>query len=223
MSRRPGLPGSRRAADSWSRHVPAGLRTDEPSDRGREALTGVLKTERAAAWTGVIIAGDMPFYDLELWLLALPEFCVLTARQAAIDQGLVIPSGLSGTPALASGGTLAYLTRRPTDAADKEETAFEFGAYAHGPRGAELAERLAGQLRVWDRHHRHGTGPVLTVYPAGATPTRDLPAGYVVSKRHNHRSALLARYNPVITTAKEEETRNGLGGTSSCVSGGCLG
>lgn len=85
------------------------------------------------------------------------------------------------TPALARGGSLAYRARmRP---ADGDRTAFEFGAYGHGPHGAELAERLASQIRVWDRDHRHGPGPVLTVYPA-ATPDGDLPSGCVLRKRH---------------------------------------
>jgi protein-L-isoaspartate(D-aspartate) O-methyltransferase len=157
-----------------------GLWTDEPADMDREALTGVLKTARAEAWTGVTIARGMPFFDQDLWLLALPEFCVLTARQDAIDQHLVIPSERFGTPTLASGGSLAYRTRRPVD---KEDTAFELGAYGHGPHGAELAERLAGQIRVWGRDHRHGPGPALTVHPADA-PASDLPPGHLIDKRH---------------------------------------
>ena len=82
-------------------------------------------------------------------------------------------------PALADGGSLAYRAgMRPVDA---EGTAFEFGAYGHGPRGAELAERLAEQIHVWDRDHRHGPDPVLTIYPAG-TPAGDLTPGAVFHK-----------------------------------------
>jgi protein-L-isoaspartate(D-aspartate) O-methyltransferase len=87
-----------------------------------------------------------------------------------------------GTPALASGGSLAYRAQmRPVD---DDRTVFEFGAYGHGPRGAELAERLAGHIRTWDRDHRTGPGPVLTVHPAG-TPAGDLPGGYVLNRRHS--------------------------------------
>jgi protein-L-isoaspartate(D-aspartate) O-methyltransferase len=158
-----------------------GLWTDEPADMGREALTGVLATARAEAWTGVT-AGSWygQFSDQNLWLLALPEFCVLTASQAAIDQRLVAPYGRFGTPALAGGGSLAYRAGRPVD---EEGTIFEAGAYGHGPRAAELAECMAAQIRIWDRDHRPGPGPVLTVHPAG-TPDGDLPAGYVLNKRH---------------------------------------
>ena len=83
--------------------------------------------------------------------------------------------------ALASGGSLAYRARlRPLD---DEGTAFEYGAYGHGPNGAQLAERLAGHIRTWDRDHRAGPDPVLTVHPAG-TPDGDLPSGRVLRKPH---------------------------------------
>ena len=62
-------------------------------------------------------------------------------------------------------------------------TVVELGACGHGPRGADLAEQLAGHLRAWDREHRHGPGPVLTVHPAGR-PATDLPPGHVIRKRH---------------------------------------
>jgi protein-L-isoaspartate(D-aspartate) O-methyltransferase len=89
---------------------------------------------------------------------------------------------------VAHGSSLAYLARpRPVD---DERTAFELGACGHGPRGAELAEQLAGQIRAWDREHRHGPGPVLTVYPA-STPASDLPPGHVIRKRHT--TMLLSR------------------------------
>ena len=53
-----------------------------------------------------------------------------------------------------------------------------------GPHGAQLAERLAGHIRDWDRDHRGGPGPVLTVHPAG-TPADGLPSGHVLNKRHS--------------------------------------
>jgi protein-L-isoaspartate(D-aspartate) O-methyltransferase len=161
----------------------AGVRLwgDEAADVDRHALPGVLTTERSEAWTGVTVQRDEPITGPDLWLVTDPDLCWLKASQDAVDRGLVAASWKTSTPALASGGSLAYRARmRPVD---DDRTAFEFGAYGHGPRGAELAERLADQIRVWDRDHRHGPGPVLTVHPA-ATPAGDLPSGCVLNKRH---------------------------------------
>ena len=118
---------------------------------------------------------------LDLWLITVPGQCLLTVSQDAVDRGLADPHLKEGTPALADGGSLAYLAKvRPVD---DERTVFEVGAYGHGPRGAELAEQLADHLRVWDREHRHGPGPVLTVHPASTTAS-DLPPGHVLRKHH---------------------------------------
>jgi protein-L-isoaspartate(D-aspartate) O-methyltransferase len=162
----------------------AGVRlwSDEPADVDRAALAGVLETERSEAWSGVTVPRGELITGPDLWLATDPDHCQLKAGQDAVDRGLVDASWTMNTPALASGGSLAYRARmRP---ADVEGTAFEFGAYGHGPRGAELAERLAGHIRTWDRDHRHGPGPVLAVYPAG-TPAIDLPGGSVLTRRHS--------------------------------------
>ena len=169
--------------DMWS--VPldeagASLWSDEPADVDGAALAGVLAAERSEAWAGVTGRSDEHIAGLDLWLITVPGQCVLTASQDAIDRGLAPPSLKGGTLALADGGSLAYLASRPVD---DERTVFELGAYGHGPRGAELAEQLAGQIQVFDREHRHGPGPVLTVHPA-STPASDLPPGRVIRKRH---------------------------------------
>jgi protein-L-isoaspartate(D-aspartate) O-methyltransferase len=157
------------------------LWSDEPADVDGAALAGVLATERSEAWTGVTARMGELITDLDLWLITVPGQCLLTASQDAVDRGLADPAVKGGTPALADGGSLAYLSKvRPVN---DERTDFEFGACGHGPRGAELAEQLAGHLRVWDREHRHGPGPVLTVHPAGV-PASGLPPGHVIRKRH---------------------------------------
>ena len=69
-----------------------------------------------------------------------------------------------------------------TDPADAT-VARELGAYAHGPNAAEAADRFADQIRIWDRDHRHGPGPRLTVHPAD-TPDADLPTRHVTNRRH---------------------------------------
>jgi hypothetical protein len=72
----------------------------------------------------------------DLWLATDRDHCQLKAGQDAVDRGLVDASWKMNTPALASGGSLAYRARmRPVDV---EGTAFEFGAYgtAHAARNS---------------------------------------------------------------------------------------
>jgi protein-L-isoaspartate(D-aspartate) O-methyltransferase len=162
----------------------AGVRlwSDEPAGVDSAALAGVLAIERSEAWSGVTVPGGELITGPDLWLATDPDLCQLKPSQEAADRGMVDATWTMNTPALASGGSLAYRARlRPVD---DEGTAFEFGAYGHGPRGAELAERLAGHFRTWDRDHRDGPGPVMTVHPAG-TPASDLPAGSVLTRRHS--------------------------------------
>jgi protein-L-isoaspartate(D-aspartate) O-methyltransferase len=157
------------------------LRGDEPADVDGAALAGVLAAERSEAWSGVTGREGEHLAGLDLWLETIPGQYILTASQDAVDRGLAPPELKGPTFALADGSSLAYLAR-PRPLGD-ERTAFELGACGHGPRGAELAERLAGHIRAWDREHRHGPAPVLTVYPA-STPAVDLPPGRVIRKRH---------------------------------------
>jgi protein-L-isoaspartate(D-aspartate) O-methyltransferase len=155
---------------------------DELAPVGAAArLAGVLAQPRAETWTGVTIGKQESWADQDVWLLTLPEFCLLTARQEAMDRGVVAPSWRLGTPALVNGDSIAYRAKlRPVDEAG---TIFEFGAYGHGPDATELAERLAEQICIWDRDYRHGPGPQLTVLPAG-TRNEEIPEGFVLDKRH---------------------------------------
>lgn len=80
------------------------------------------------------------------------------------------------TPALVVRRSPAY--RAKLGRVDADETMRELGAYAHGSNAAEAADRFADQICIWDRDHRHGSGPRLIVHPAN-TPDADLPTGYV--------------------------------------------
>ncbi len=158
-----------------------GLWLDEGQQVDTAALDDVLSSPRAQAWSGVTVRKRDTFSDLDLWLARLPNFCLLSANQDAVDRGLVSPGWHLGTPTLVDGGSLAYRAKlRPVNA---EETVSEFGAYAHGPDAVKAADRLAEQIRSWDRDHRHGPGPRLTVHPAD-TPDAELPSGFVVDRRH---------------------------------------
>ena len=146
------------------------------------ALSEVLSTPRAQAWSGVTVRKRETFGNLDLWLAMLPEFCLLSANQDAVDRGLVSPTWYMATPALVEERSLAYRAKlRPVEA---DETMRELGAYAHGPDAVEAADRFVDQIRIWDRDHRHGPGPLLTVHPANA-PDADLPTGHVTDGRHS--------------------------------------
>ncbi|MGH3774791.1 MAG: methyltransferase, FxLD system [Pseudonocardiaceae bacterium] len=146
------------------------------------ALSEVFSTPRAQAWSGIRVRKRENFNDLNLWLARLPGFCLLSTEQDAVDRGLVSPTSPMATPALLDrGSSLAYRAKlRPVDA---DGTVRELGAYAHGPGAPETADRFAEQIRIWDRDHRHGLGPRLTVHPAD-TPDTDLPTGLVTDRRH---------------------------------------
>jgi protein-L-isoaspartate(D-aspartate) O-methyltransferase len=174
-------PGKYRSCSVKLHEAGVRLSREEPPVADGDALAGVLATERHEIWTGVTIPQGGLITAPYLWLTTDPDLCWLKASKDAVDRGLVGTTWRLNVPALADGGSFAYRAgMRPVDA---EGTAFEFGAYGHGPRGAELAERLAEQIRVWDRDHRHGPDPVLTIHPAG-TPARDLPPGHVFRKPH---------------------------------------
>jgi protein-L-isoaspartate(D-aspartate) O-methyltransferase len=176
--------GEHRGRSALLHDTGVGLWIDEDTPFDESRLAGVLDKPRAEAWSGVTMAIGESSADQDLWLAALPDFCLLTASQDALDQGVVALSWRYGTPALTDGDSIAYRARpRPLD---DQRTVFEAGAYGHGPHGAALAERLAGQIRAWDRQRRTGAVPLLTVNPA-STAADELHAGpgrLVLRKRH---------------------------------------
>ncbi|MBB4930698.1 protein-L-isoaspartate(D-aspartate) O-methyltransferase [Lipingzhangella halophila] len=155
---------------------------DDGAQVDAAALAGLLTTPRAEAWTGVTRRKGEPFSDQDLWLATtLPGACQLAASQQAVERGLVAPTWRLGTPALLEGTTLAYRAKlRPTGSGEDPEIS-EFGAYAHGPEAAAVAEHLAAQIRRW--HQAGSPAPRLSAHPAD-TPDAALPEGCVLDKRH---------------------------------------
>lgn len=87
---------------------------------------------------------------------------VLPAHGAApaVERGLVCPSLPWGSSAVFDGGAFAYLALRSAGTEqDMARGTVEFGVYAHGVGADLLADRVAGQVRAWDRDHRSGPGP----------------------------------------------------------------
>ncbi|MGW7352786.1 methyltransferase, FxLD system [Streptomyces sp. NPDC054784] len=157
------------------------LRLDGHPEPDTAALASALMLPQEKAWSGVTLGGEESNEHLDLWLTtALDNLPLLAAKPRARDQGLVASASPLGIPTLVDGDSFAYRTVRATG----EEDRYELGAIGHGPRGRQLAERLAEEIRVWDRDHR-GDRARITLHPAG-TPDDRLPAdGRVIERRHS--------------------------------------
>ncbi|MGI9003305.1 MAG: methyltransferase, FxLD system [Pseudonocardia sp.] len=150
------------------------------ADRLRDALFG----PRVERWSGMEFGegeGE-PLHDLDLWIAtAVDGFGLLTATTELIDSGLVSKSTRVGAKTIVADGSFAYrASARPVDA---DRTRFDFGAYAHGPDAARLAEAYVDLILTWVRDHCGGPGARIELYPAAASDV-ELPVGRVINKRH---------------------------------------
>jgi protein-L-isoaspartate(D-aspartate) O-methyltransferase len=139
------------------------LRVDDDSQGfDIEALRGALASPRLERWSGAPY--DLPD-ELELFLLTSgPQMALLHASDALIEQGLFAPSAARGVPALISGGSLAYRTRRPNE----DTGGFESGVIAHGPEAETVAARYVDLLRRWASDHRRRGAARIRYTPKGA-------------------------------------------------------
>ncbi|MFF0476475.1 methyltransferase, FxLD system [Streptomyces sp. NPDC004284] len=155
-----------------------------PVDGLEEALRG----PRSETATAVTMGPDVSFGSLQLYAATtLPGFCRLAVPAGCETSVATIAAG-SDVPALADGGSLAYLTHVRTRQSEvREERRWEWFVHAFGDQGDALADRLVSTVRAWDQNVRSDGGPTedpaLSVHPADA-PDRLLPAGDVVSTPH---------------------------------------
>ncbi|MEE4543496.1 methyltransferase, FxLD system [Streptomyces sp. V4-01] len=155
------------------------LRLDGHPEPDTKALAAALFTPRATAWSGVTLGGTESNEHLDLWLTtALDNLPLMAAKPGARKRGLVTSASPLGVPTLVDDGSFAYRTVRATEAEDR----YELGAIGHGPHAQQLAERLASEIRTWDREHR-GDRARIEVHPA-ATPDEQLPVGRRIERRH---------------------------------------
>jgi protein-L-isoaspartate(D-aspartate) O-methyltransferase len=155
------------------------LRLDGHPEPDAKALAEALHSPRATVWSGVTLGGSESNEHLDLWLTTvLDNLPLMAAKPGARKRGLVASASPLGVPTLVDGGSLAYRTVRATDAEDR----YELGAIGHGPHGRRLAERLASEIRTWDREHRNDRARI-EVHPAG-TPDDRIPAGRRIERRH---------------------------------------
>ncbi|GAA1095879.1 methyltransferase, FxLD system [Nocardiopsis metallicus] len=160
-----------------------GLRLEDGPDVDVQPLREALIQEPTTVWAEVLIAYDEATDAQDLWLATvIDDWALLTADPGAVKAKIVKPTWNHGTPALiaADGASFAYRTlRRHPDL----ENRWQFGAIGHGPSGPDAAQQLCALMEEWDRHHRGGPGPDITLVPAH-TPDDQLPSGRVVNKRH---------------------------------------
>lgn len=161
-------------------HGNVSLTWDADQDIDPERLHGVLRQPRTTIWAGAHVGDNEPFDGVWLRLAAAePGTCRITAEPAAVDSGLCTPGTPSRNPAIAEGASLAYLTFQADHTAT--ERRWELGAIGHGLKGAELAERLCAQIRIWDRDRT--AVPSISIHPAG-TPDSGLRHEQVIDKQH---------------------------------------
>lgn len=168
------------------RVVPLGpdvdLRLDDDVSVDVEGVGAALREPRTERWSGVTVGPQEPFDGLQLWLATQAAgFGVLWSARTEAARALVEPATPPRTPSFVDGGSLAYHALRGVDPVTGSH---EFGAYGHGPGGAALAERMAELIRAWDRDHRHGRPPVISVHPVDAHAARAWPGRAVLRKRH---------------------------------------
>ncbi|MGH3694849.1 MAG: methyltransferase, FxLD system [Pseudonocardiaceae bacterium] len=153
------------------------LRLDDESQQfDVEALREALHSPKLEQWSGA--AFDLPD-ELELFLLtSTPQVALLHASETLVERGQFAPSAARGVPALISGGSFAYRTKRPNE----ETGGFESGVFAHGSDAEGVAERYVDLLRRWARdHRRRGAAQIQYIPKAAGTPE---PSQGLVGKRH---------------------------------------
>lgn len=153
------------------------LRLDDSSRRFEaEALRTAIYSPGLERWSGS--AYDLPD-ELELFLATSdPRMVLLHASQERIEQGVLAPSAARGVPALVSGGSLAYRTRRP----NRETGGFESGVIAHGPEAPAVAAEYVELLRQWARAHRRRGAARIRYLPTAAI--KDEPSQDLLVKLH---------------------------------------
>ncbi|MFE0422033.1 methyltransferase, FxLD system, partial [Streptomyces sp. NPDC058953] len=159
-------------------HVTEGLALrvdDQKQDFDIDALAAAVRSPRLEVWSGA--AFDLPD-ELELFLATnTPEMVMLHGSKDLVDQGLLALSVTRGVPALVSGGSFAYRTKRSNEATG----GFESGVLAHGPDAEQVAARYAELLRRWASDHQR-RGAARIAYRPMPVGTAE-PSQGVVAKR----------------------------------------
>lgn len=148
-------------------------------------LVGVLDEPRAQVWTDVRYGPMQSLEWLYLWLTCVLDggLCSMTVGESVLDAGLVDPMFRWGAMAVAGDRELAYLTWRPV-ADVPGGRVMQTGVVAHGPRAADLADRVAAEIQAWDERFRHRN--IRFEIPwSGAAVTNPQEGRFFLDRPHN--------------------------------------
>ncbi|MGW4500587.1 methyltransferase, FxLD system [Micromonospora sp. NPDC004336] len=154
---------------------------DATTDVSLAALASALCPPRLDTWSPVTItAQEGPsFESLHLWLASQPRPFGVLAVDRGRTAGLLDPQDRFVCPTLLTADSLAYLAIRKLD-----DTAWQFGAHGFGPAADTLTADMLDLITVWDRDHRRGPGPIITVHPTGTHPPAAGRTRLLVPRRH---------------------------------------
>jgi protein-L-isoaspartate(D-aspartate) O-methyltransferase len=145
-----------------------------------QALSRVLDQPAGEISTGVLLDYGDSFSPLDLYLTcALPGgLCRLTTAPGA-EAGI-----FGGGMAAVAGGSLACLTVFPGagHGGGRGERGWEVGVAGFGPKGAALAETVAGHIQDWHREAR-GALPRFTL--AHGAAREGVTGRFVIDKRYS--------------------------------------
>jgi protein-L-isoaspartate(D-aspartate) O-methyltransferase len=157
-------------------HADITLRIDDGQAADAQALSGALDHPATLTWTGVTLPAE-GLGHLDFWLADLAGFGrMIVHSRAATDRGFIAPIYNWGSMAVFGQDTFAYLTERPgtdPDTSSTRRALSELGVCAYGPRGRQLANRVADRIGAWDRDRdrdrdRQSLGRFwVEVHPAG--------------------------------------------------------
>ncbi|GAA2356084.1 hypothetical protein [Dactylosporangium salmoneum] len=122
---------------------------------------------------------DASFEALHLWLASQPRPYGVLNVDREHTAGLLDPQDRFFCPTLLTHSSLAYLTIRRHD-----DATWQCGAHGFGPDATTLTRDLIDLIAAWDRLHRAGARPAVTVYPVGAALPATEQLRLVLARRH---------------------------------------
>ncbi|MFG1648469.1 methyltransferase, FxLD system [Micromonospora sp. NPDC049275] len=154
---------------------------DDTTTTNAEALRAALDGPRVEVSSPVTLDMSMGtcLESLHLWLASQPRPYGVLRVDRDRTAGLLDPQDRFFCPTLLTSDSLAYLTMRSHDT-----TTWQFGVHGFGPHATRLTSDLLELIVAWDQQFRAGTGPDITVHPAGTRLPDTERLRLLVPRRH---------------------------------------